>query len=190
MTDHATLRGMEFDQLFQPISPEEIRDNVFTLTGKVFPVVTAGTRAHFNSMLASGGGFGLLFMKPSAWCILREDRYTLELIQKEKAYTFSYFPDAYAKQALFLGSKSGRDSEKMMEVELTGVQTPCGTMAFKEARLILSCKLTALATISPDDFCTQEAKDLINEAYREANVYRKYVFGEITHVWTRRDGTP
>ncbi len=59
-------------------------------------------------------------------------------------------------------------------------------MSFKEARLIIECKLTALTTASPDDFYTQEAKDFINDAYREAKVYRKYVFGEITHVWVKK----
>jgi hypothetical protein len=90
------------------------------------------------------------------------------------------------KQILFLGSKSGRDSEKMKEVELTGVQTPSGDMSFKEARLIIECKLTALITANPNDFYTQEVKDAINEAYKEANVYRKLVFGEITRVWVKK----
>ncbi len=180
------FRDMSFDQLFKQISPEEIHDNVFKLVGKDFTVVTAGKEDHYNSMTASGGGLGLLFMRPTAWCILRADRYTLEIIQKEQTYTMSYFPDEYKKQILFLGSESGRDSEKMKEVELTSVQTPSGDMSFKEARLILECKLTALTTASPDDFYTQETKDYINEAYQEANVYRKLVFGEITHVWAKK----
>jgi flavin reductase (DIM6/NTAB) family NADH-FMN oxidoreductase RutF len=85
-----------------------------------------------------------------------------------------------------LGSKSGRDSEKMKEVELTSVQTPSGNMSFKEARLIIECKLIQITTPNVDDFYTQEAKDYINEAYKEACVYRKYVFGEITCVWVKR----
>ncbi|MDR2787091.1 MAG: flavin reductase family protein [Candidatus Accumulibacter sp.] len=185
-TNHANVEEMDFDQLFKQISPEEIGDNVFTLVGKVFPVLTAGKEDHYNSMISSGGGFGLLFMKPATWCILRADRYTLELVQKEQTYTLSYFPNEYKKQILFLGSKSGRDSEKMKEVELTSVQTPSGDMSFKEARLIIECKLTALTTPNPDDFCAREARDSINEAYKEANVYRKFVFGEITHVWIKK----
>jgi flavin reductase (DIM6/NTAB) family NADH-FMN oxidoreductase RutF len=98
----------------------------------------------------------------------------------------SYFPNEYSEQILFLGSKSGRDSEKMKEVELTSVQTPSGDMSFKEARLIIECKLTELTTPNPNDFYTQEAKDYINEAYKEANDYRKYVFGEITQVWVKK----
>jgi flavin reductase (DIM6/NTAB) family NADH-FMN oxidoreductase RutF len=171
---------MNFDQLFNEISPEEISDNVFTLVGKVFPVITAGKEDHYNSMTASGGGMGVLFKKPTTWCILQTTRYTLELILKEQTYTLSYFPDEYKKQIIFLGSKSGRDSEKMKEVELTSVQTPSGNISFKEAKLIFECKLTQLTTPNPDDFCAQEAKDYINEVYADANEYRKYVFGEIT----------
>ena len=177
---------INFDQLFKQISPEEINDNVFTLVGRDFFAVTAGKEEHYNSMIGSGGGLGMLFKKPTTWCLIRADRYTLELIQKEQTYTMSYFPNEYKEQILFLGSKSGRDSEKMKEVELTSIQTPSGDISFKEARLIIECKLTALTTANPNDFCTQEAKDTINEAYKEANVYRKFVFGEITHVWVKK----
>jgi flavin reductase (DIM6/NTAB) family NADH-FMN oxidoreductase RutF len=98
----------------------------------------------------------------------------------------SYFPSEYKEQILFLGSKSGRASEKMKEVELTSVQTPSGDISFKEARLIIECKLTEITTPNPNDFYTQEAKDYLKEAYEEANDYRKYVFGEITHVWVKK----
>ena len=188
-TNHVNVKEMNFDQLFKQISPEEICDNVFTLLGKFVgkdTVITAGKEDHYNSMTASGGGLGLLFMKPTTWCILRADRYTLEMIQKEQTYTMSYFPNEYKEQILFLGSKSGRDSEKMKEVKLTSVQTPSGDMSFKEARLIIECKLTQITTPNPNDFYTQEAKDYINEAYKEANDYRKLVFGEITHVWVKK----
>jgi flavin reductase (DIM6/NTAB) family NADH-FMN oxidoreductase RutF len=137
-------------------------------------------------MTGSGGGFGVIFKKPATWCVLRADRYTLELIQKEQTYTMSYFPDEYKKQVFFFGSKSGKDSKKMEEVELVSVQTPSGNISFKEAGLIIECKLTQVTTPHIDDFCTQEAKDYINEAYKEASVHRKYVFGEIVCVWAKK----
>jgi flavin reductase (DIM6/NTAB) family NADH-FMN oxidoreductase RutF len=183
--NHVNVKEMNFDQLFKQISPEEISDNVFTLVGKNF-VITAGKEDHYYSMTGSGGGLGLLFAKPTTWSILRADRYTLELIQKEHTYTMSYFPKEYKKQILFFGSISGRGSDKMKEFKLTSVQTPSGDMSFKEARLIIGCKLTALTTANPNDYYTQEAKDAINEAYKEAKVYRKFVFGEITHVWIKK----
>jgi len=180
------IKKMNFDQIFKQISPEEITDNVFTQAGKDFFAITAGKEHHFNSMIGSGGGMGVLFRKPATWCIFRSDRYTLELILKEQTYTMSYFPEEYKKQMLFLGSKSGRDSAKMKEVELTPVQTPSGDMSFKEARLIIECQLMQITTPDPCDFYTQEAKDYIEEAYNEESDYRKYVFGEITRVWIKK----
>jgi len=41
-TNHITVKELNFDQLFKQISPEEIRDNVFTLVGKDFFVITGG----------------------------------------------------------------------------------------------------------------------------------------------------
>jgi len=61
------VKEMNFDQLFKRISPEEIIDNVFTLG---FTVITAGKEDHYNSMIGSGGGFGLLFRKPTTWLTL------------------------------------------------------------------------------------------------------------------------
>ena len=180
------IEELNFEQLFEQITPEEICDDVFTLVGKVFPVVTAGRKDHYNSMTASGGGMGLHFRKPATWCIFASSRYTLEIIQKEQTYTLSYFPDEYKKQVLFLGSKSGRDSEKMKEVELTSIQTPSGNISFKEARLIIECKLTQITTANAEDFYSQEAKDYLKEAYIDENEIRKYVFGEITHVWKKK----
>jgi flavin reductase (DIM6/NTAB) family NADH-FMN oxidoreductase RutF len=180
------MKTMNFEQLFKQISAEEISDDVFTLVGKIFPIITAGKSDNYNSMVASGGGMGVLFRKPTTWCIFPTNRYTLELIQKERTYTLSYFADEYRKQALFLGSKSGRDSDKMKEVELTSVQTPSKNISFKEAKLIIECKLTAITTPNFDDFCTQESKDYLSEAYTDAGEIRKFVFGEITHVWVKR----
>ncbi|GHV21846.1 hypothetical protein FACS1894174_05780 [Bacteroidia bacterium] len=189
MNNKPNLMEIEhFDQLFRQISAEEVCDkyNVLTLFGKDFYLVTAGKENHYNSMTGSGGGLVLHLRKPSTWCLFQSDRYTLELIQKEQTYTLSFFPDEYKKQLVFLGSKSGRDSEKMKEVELTSIQTPSGNMSFKEAKLIIECKLTQISTANPEDFYSQEAKEYLKEAYKEISNYRKYVFGEITHVWEKK----
>jgi flavin reductase (DIM6/NTAB) family NADH-FMN oxidoreductase RutF len=177
---------MYFEQLFKSIQPEEINDDVFTLAGKTYPVITAGKQEHYNSMTASGGGFGMLFKKPTTWCLMRADRYTLALIQQMQSYTMSYFPCEYKEQVFFLGSKSGRDSTKMQEVKLTSVQMPSGDMSFIETKLIIECKLTQITTPDIDDFYSHEAMAYVKEAYKNANDYRKYVFGEITNVWVKK----
>jgi flavin reductase (DIM6/NTAB) family NADH-FMN oxidoreductase RutF len=180
------LEAIPFELLFQEIGAEEIPDNVFTLVGKDYYVITAGKIDHYNSMTGSGGGMGMLFMKPCTWCVLRSDRYTLELIEKEQCYTMSYFPEEHKQQMILLGSNSGRDTDKMKDITLSSIQTPSGTITFKEARLILECRLTEITTPNPSDFYSPEAKEYITEAYKEASDYRKYVFGEITHVWVKK----
>jgi hypothetical protein len=89
---------MKFEQLFNEIFSEEISEDVFTLTGKIFPVITAGTKEHYNSILAGRSRMEVLFKKPATWSIFQTTRYTLELIEKV--------------QIFFLGSKSVRDSAK------------------------------------------------------------------------------
>jgi len=186
MTNNRHIDEIHFDHLFQQISPEEISDNVFRLVGKDYFAITVGKVDYYNSMVGSGGGMGMLFKKPATWCVLRSDRHTLELILKEQTYTISYFPDTYKEELLFLGSKSGRDSDKMKEVKLTTIRTPLGDISFKEARLIIGCKLMQITTPDTNDFYTQEAKDYLNKAYKEASDIRKYVFGEITQVWIKK----
>jgi flavin reductase (DIM6/NTAB) family NADH-FMN oxidoreductase RutF len=180
------VKDMSFEELFDSINVEDVKDNIFKLVGKDFTVITAGKLPAHNSMTASWGGFGILFQHPTSWCFLRASRYTLEVIRKEHTYTLSYFPDEYKEQVLFFGSKSGRDSDKMKETTLTAVTTPSGDVAYKEARLVFECKLTELTTVSPDDFYTQEGLDFINSAYDEVGAYHKLVFGEITKVWIKK----
>jgi len=35
-------------------------------------------------------------------------------------------------------------------------------------------------------FIHKKAKDSIKDAYKKQTIYRKYVFGEITHVWEKK----
>ncbi len=176
---------MDFEQLFKAISPEEIQGDVFTLFGKVFPIVTVRTTDNCNAMVASGGGLAVHFRKPATWLIFPSNRYTLELIKAEQTYTLSFFADEYKEQFMLLGQKSGRDSNKMQEVALTTIETPLGNMAFGEARLIIECKLTQVTNIPADDFYSEEAKAYLAEAYTDLGEVRQYVFGEITGVWER-----
>ena len=177
---------MGFKQIFKQIAPEEITDNVFTLFGKVFPVITVRTLDGCNAMVASGGGMAVHFRKPATWLLFPSNRYTLELIKKERAYTLSFFDDSHREQFMLLGKKSGRDSKKMTEVELTAIETPLGNMAFEEARLIMECKLTQITTANAEDFYSEEAKAYLAEAYTNPGEIRQYVFGEIIGIWEKK----
>ena len=177
---------MDFEQLFSKISPKEIPDDVFTLFGKVFPVVTVRNPKRCNAMVASGGGMALIFRKPSTWLIFPSNRYTLELIKNERAYTLSFFHDSHREQFMLLGMKSGRYGNKMNEIELTTIETPLGNMAFEEAYLIIECKLTQITTPNVKDFYSEETREYLAKAYTDPDEISQYVFGEITDVWIKK----
>lgn len=180
------VKTKSFSELFQAVSPTEIKDNVFKLVGQDYTVITAGKEESFNSMTASYGGWGQLFEKPVTWCFLRANRYTLEVMKKEQTYTMSYFDDQYKDQVIFLGSKSGRDTDKMKEITLTKVSTPSGDITYKEARLIIECKLIEITTVDSKDFYLEENKKFVEDAFKETKDYHKIVFGEITNVWIKK----
>jgi flavin reductase (DIM6/NTAB) family NADH-FMN oxidoreductase RutF len=180
------VKGKSFPELFQRIEPTAMADNVFKLVGQDFTVITAGTELDYNSMTASWGGWGILFNDPTTWCILRANRYTLEYIRREDLYTMCYFDDVYKDQVMLFGSSSGRDSDKMQQHILTPVETPEGSIAYKEAKLIIECELIEITTVSPDDFYTADTRTFITEAYTEAHDYHKLVFGKIANVWVKK----
>jgi len=180
------IKSLSFSDLFKPIEPKEMTESVFTLVGEDFSVLTAGTPVHYNSMVASWGGWGILFNKPVVFSMLRANRYTLELMRQEKSYTMSFFDAEFKDDIIQFGLSSGRNSdEKMKNTKLTAVQTPAGNMVFKEAKLIVECKLIQVTTVSPDDFLVEENKKFVVDAHAEANDYHKMVYGEITSVWIR-----
>jgi flavin reductase (DIM6/NTAB) family NADH-FMN oxidoreductase RutF len=175
-----------FEEIFTPVAPRDITGNVFRFVGEDFTVITAGTMQDYNSMTASYGGWGILFNVPSTWCFLRANRYTLEFIRREKKYTMVYFDETYRDQVMLFGSSSGRDGDKMKRHALRAVETPGGSIAYAEARLVIECELTGITTVSPDDYLAEEGRKFVEDAFTEVKEYHKLVFGKITGAWVRR----
>ena len=180
------VKDKSFGELFTEIQPDQISESIFKLVGKDNTVITAGTEIGFNSMVAGDGGMGLLLGKPVTFCGLRGSRYTLEVILKDKVYTMTYFEEKYRDQFMLFGKKSGRDSEKMKETTLTPVITPSGKVAYKEAKLIIECKLAQTLTVNPEECYSDDNKKFFEDAYNEVGSYHKVVFGDITNVWIRK----
>ncbi len=136
------IKAATFEDLFQPIEAKDIQEDIFTLINKDYSVLTAGTPSHYNSMVASWGGWGVLFNKQVVFSLLRSNRYTLELIRQENKYTMTFFDEEYKEEFMNFGKSSGRDNkEKMTSTSLTAVQTPSGNMTYKEAKLIIELDL-------------------------------------------------
>ena len=52
--------------MFHEIAPKTLTENVFSLIGDRWMLITAGTPDHCNTLTASWGGLGVLWRKPMA----------------------------------------------------------------------------------------------------------------------------
>lgn len=178
------LEKERFAQKYQSVQPKDFDENIFSLVGDDWTVITAGEDP--NSMVASWGGLGIMFNKPVTWCFLRANRYTLEKIRQSGTYTFCYFPAQYKGEILKFGSASGRNTDKMEQTKLTPMETPHGVPAYEEAKVIIECKLIAAPTVSKDEFYTEEGKEFLQGGYDEAKDWHKLVYGEITNIYIKK----
>ena len=122
------------------IDPKTLKDNVFTLIGDEWMLVTAGTADRCNTMTASWGGLGVMWGEPSATVYIRPQRYTKEFIDREDYFTLSFFAPEYRPQLSLCGSKSGREVDKAAECGFTVACGQGGAPYFEQARLVLVCR--------------------------------------------------
>ena len=167
--------------MFTRIDPKELNQNVFTLIGDQWMLITAGTREKCNTMTASWGGLGVLWGKPVATVYIRPQRYTLEFVEREEKFTLAFFGEAYRKALALCGSKSGRDIDKVKECGFT-VETADGAPYFAEADLVLVCKKAYWQDMDPTHFLDGE---IDGKWYPEKDYHRIFI-GEIETVLKKK----
>ena len=125
--------------MFHEIDPKTLTENVFSLIGDRWMLITAGTPDHCNTMTASWGGLGVLWRKPMATIYVRPQRYTFGFIEQSDEFTLSFFGPQWKKALSYCGAVSGRDEDKFaacgFHVAAAG-QAPY----IQEADLVLVCK--------------------------------------------------
>ena len=141
--------------MFERIDPKSLDQNVFSMIGDQWMLLTAGTREKCNTMTASWGGLGVLWGKPVATVYIRPQRYTLEFVEREEWFTLAFFGEEYRKALALCGSKSGRDIDKVKECGFT-VETADGAPYFAQADLVLVCKKAYWQDMDPAHFLDGE----------------------------------
>lgn len=163
--------------MFEKMDPKALDQNVFSLIGDQWMLITAGTEEKCNTMTASWGGLGVLWGKPVAIVYIRPQRYTLEFVEREDTFTLCFFGEGYRKALALCGSKSGRDVDKVKECGFT-VATAEGAPYFEEADLVLVCKKAYWQDMDPTHFLDGE---IDGKWYPEKDYHRIFI-GEILEV--------
>ena len=143
--------------------------DILSVFDKKWALVTAGDKESFNTMTVSWGGMGTIWGKPVATVYVRTSRYTHEFMNREGYFTVSFYPEEYKKTLGVLGSKSGRDMDKMNASGLLAKEVS-GTMTFEEAEVTLVCRKLFMQRLEPaniidKDVCKFYENDAPHDMY-------------------------
>ena len=123
---------------FKEIDLTTMQLNPFNMFHEEWGLVAAGTEGKRNTMTVGWGALGVLWAKPVAIVFIRPQRFTKEFVEESGKFTLSFYSREYRKALELLGTKSGRDGDKIAESGLTPWFTD-GTVAFEEAELVFVC---------------------------------------------------
>ena len=139
-------------------------------------LLTSGTIDKYNTMTIGWGVTGVLWGKDVFIVYVRPSRYTYKFMEENEYFTVSFYNDEHKKALGYLGTKSGRDTDKVKDVNFTPIK--CGdSVSFKEANLTILCKKIYIQDLEQNGFPEQ-----VNERYYPTNDVHRYYIGEIIDI--------
>lgn len=166
-----------------PIPIEELCLRVVDLWANRWMLLAAGDyrAGHFNCMTVAWGSIGQMWDRPFVQVVVRPSRYTYEFMERYPTFTLSAFAQRFRGALELLGSKSGRDGDKIAEAGLTPqASTVVAAPSFAEAELVIECKKNYSDDLEPGHFGNSQ----IAAFYPRGDYHRLY-FGEIMAVTGR-----
>lgn len=163
--------------MLHKVDPKSLNDNVFSLIGDKWMLITAGNADRCNTMTASWGGLGVIWGAPAATCYIRPQRYTKELVDREEYFTLAFFGEEWRRQLTLCGTKSGREADKVKECGFTVKTADCGAPYFEEADLVLVCRKRFAQDMDPANI----PEDVKEKWYSNRDYHTLYI-GEIVEV--------
>lgn len=159
---------------FKEMSVKDMTMNPFLKIGKEWMLITAGDEEKYNTMTASWGGMGVLWRKDVVFTFIRPSRYTFEFTEDKDYFSLCFFEESYRDALTLLGTKSGRDGDKIAEAGLTPSFID-GVPCFEEASMVLVCKKLYAQPMGKEFVCD----DIVKPNYAEDEPYHTMYVGEI-----------
>lgn len=165
---------------FQSVSTKDFTCNPFQKIGKDWMLITAKDQNTVNTMTAAWGGLGVMWGKDVAYIVVRDSRYTKELIDKSETFSLSFFAPKYHDTLKYLGAVSGRDEDKITNSKLH-VSYHEEIPFIDEASTVIVCKKMCKQPLTKDNF----TMDSIDEKWYSNGDYHNLYIGEIVSILTR-----
>lgn len=152
---------------------------------KEWAILTAGNKEKFNAMTISWGGLGTIWNKPVVTVYVKPIRYTYEFMENNEYFTISFYDEQYRKDLSILGSKSGRELDKISLTKLTPDFFD-NSISFKEAKLTIICKKIYFQDLDLKNINTNSVKETeIDRFYKNEPAHRMYI-GEVIDIIDKR----
>lgn len=169
---------------YTQIDPRDIQENVIRLIGEDWMLITAGKANAYNTMTASWGMMGEVWGKHVAAITVRDSRYTYQFLEKNDTYTLSFFTRDHRPALELLGTKSGRDGNKVAESGLRPMELQSGDLSFVEARMIIECRKLYAEPFKKGSFTDKSVYDSAYNQEHSTSMHTLYI-GEIVNVWVK-----
>lgn len=143
-------------------------------------LLTSGdySKRKYNTMTVAWGSIGNMWNLPFAMVVVRPSRFTFEFMNTYPSFTLCGFSEEYRKALNLLGTKSGRDGDKINESGLTAIKAEMvSTPVFAEAELAIECNKIYFEDFNPARFMDER----IEKNYPKKD-YHRMIFGEILAV--------
>ncbi len=170
---------------FKKVELKSFEFNVFSLFDDQWFLLTAGDfeKKDFNTMTISWGSMGIMWNRPFVQVAVRPTRFTYQFMNRFDYFTLCAFAEKHRFALQILGSRSGRDGDKIADSGLTPILSPGGNgVAFEEAELIIEAR-----KIYWDDFDPQKFVDHTIEDNYSQNDYHRFYFGEIVNIFKKNE---
>lgn len=164
----------------KPIDIEKLLVKPHDLFHQQWMLLTAGdfAKGDYNTMTIGWGALGTMWSKPFAYVAVRHSRFTFEFMEKYNSFTLTAFPGEYHDALSLLGTKSGRDGDKISESGLTPeASIVVAAPSFKEAEIAIECQKMYANDLNPAHFLDEA----IYQHYPNRDYHRIY-YGHILHA--------
>lgn len=152
---------------------------------KEWALLTVGNKEKFNTMTISWGGLGTIWNKPIVTVYVKPCRYTYQFMEDNEYFTISFYGEEYKKDLGILGSKSGRDTNKIALTKLTPDFFDT-SISFKEAKLTIVCRKIYFQDLDINNINRELImQSEVDRFYKSEPIHRMY-FGEVVEIIDKR----
>jgi len=134
-----------------------------------------------NAMTIGWGQIGHVWAMPVFTVYVRPTRFTHELLEKSRYFSVNLPPEVMSDVTMMMGSRSGRDVDKIAEAGLTiQLGRLLDVPTILECPIHYECRIVHKSPVEP----AMLADDLVGSLYRDAQYHTVY-WGEIVGVFKR-----